>query len=103
GEWLGLPIDAGMPGEPGFWLGRAGWIALCLLVVAPLVALVVGFELRRKREVPPVGGTGAVLLGGLVLYAGLGTALVWGVWPGALVGLAAVGFASWWRREHVRA
>ena len=100
GEWLGLPIDAGMPGEPGFWLGRVGWIALCLLVVAPLVALVVGFELRRRRDLPAVGGTGAVLLGGLALYAGLGAALVGGVWPGALVGLAAVGFASWWLRER---
>ncbi|WP_165942233.1 acyltransferase family protein [Luteimonas arsenica] len=95
GEKLGLPIDAGLPGEPGFWLGRAGWIALCLLVVAPLVALVVRFELRRTREVPAVGETGAVLLGGVALYAGLAAALVWGAWPGAVVGLAAVAFASW--------
>lgn len=102
GEKLGLPIDAGLPGEPGFWLGRAGWIGLCLLVVAPLVAVVVRFELRRTREVPAVGGTGAVLLGGAALYVGLAAALVLGVWPGALAGLAAVAFASWWLRERVR-
>lgn len=95
GEKLGLPIDAGLPGEPGFWLGRAGWIGLCLLVVAPLVALVVRFELRRTREVPAAGDTGSVLWGGIALYLGLAGALAWGVWPGSLVGLAAVAFASW--------
>ena len=94
GEKLGLPIDAGVPGEPGFWLGRAGWIALCLLVVAPLVALVVRYELRRTREVPAVEALAPVLLGGLALYLGLASALVWGVWPGALVGLAGVALAS---------
>ncbi len=94
GEKLGLPIDAGVPGEPGFWLGRAGWIALCLLVVAPLVALVVRYELRCTREVPAVEALAPVLLGGLALYLGLASALVWGVWPGALVGLAGVALAS---------
>ncbi len=94
GEKLGLPIDAGVPGEPGFWLGRAGWIALCLLMVAPLVALVVRYELRRTRDVPAVEAMAPVLLGGLALYLGLASALVWGVWPGALVGLAGVALAS---------
>lgn len=94
GEKLGLPIDAGVPGEPGFWVGRAGWIALCLLVVAPLVALVVRYELRRTREVPAVDALAPVLLGGLALYLGLASALVWGVWPGAVVGLAGVALAS---------
>ena len=69
-------------------------IALCLLVVAPLVALVVRYELRRTREVPAVEALAPVVLGGLALYLGLASALVWGVWPGALVGLAGVALAS---------
>lgn len=95
GEKLGLPIDAGLPGEPGFWLGRAGWTALCLLMVAPLIALVVRFELRRTRDVPATGRLAPLLAGASALYAGLAAALAWGVWPGAVVGLAAVAFASW--------
>ena len=35
-----------------------------------------------------------MLLGGLALYLGLASALVWGVWPGALLGLAGVALAS---------
>lgn len=95
GERLGLPIDAGLPGEPGFWLGRAGWIALCLLMVAPVIALVVRFELRRTRDVPVTGRLAPILVGAAALYAGLAAALAWGVWPGAVLGLAAVAFASW--------
>ncbi|MBP6797244.1 MAG: acyltransferase family protein [Luteimonas sp.] len=94
GEKLGLPIDAGLPGEPGFWAGRAWWIALCALAVAPVVAAVVRFELRRDREVPVTDRTWAIVLGGIALYAGLASALVWGVWPGAAVGLVAVALAS---------
>lgn len=100
GEKLGLPIDAGMPGEPGFWLGRAGWIALCLLMVAPVIAAVVRFELRRERDVPAAEGLAPILLGGVALYAGLASALVWGVWPGAVAGLAAVALASWCLRRR---
>jgi len=95
GEQLGLPIDAGLPGEPGFWLGRAGWIALCLLMVAPVIALVVRFELRRTRDVPVTGRLAPILVGAAALFAGLAAALAWGVWPGAVLGLAAVAFASW--------
>lgn len=102
GEKLGLPIDAGVPGEPGFWLGRAGWVALCLLMVAPVIALVVRFELRRTRDVPAVQGMPPILVGGVALYAGLVAALVWGVWPGSLAGLAAVAFASWRLRARGR-
>ena len=103
GEKLGLPIDAGVPGEPGFWVGRAGWIALCLLMVAPVIVLVLRFELRRTRGLPSVGGLAPVLVGGVALYAGLAAALVWGVWPGALLGLMAVAFASWRLRERTGA
>ena len=78
GERLGLPIDAGMPGEPGFWLGRAGWIVLCLLMVAPVIALVVRFELQRDRDVPAADRLARILLGGAALYIGLAAALVFG-------------------------
>ena len=100
GERLGLPIDAGLPGEPGFWLGRACWIALCLLMVAPVIAAVLRFELGRDRAVPAVDATGRIVAGGIALYAGLAAALVWGVWPGAVVGLPAVLLASWQLRRR---
>lgn len=95
GEKLGLPIDAGMPGEPGFWAGRAGWIALCLLMVAPVIAAVVRFELRRDPDVPATDRFAWIVSGGAALYIGLAAALALGVWPGAIIGLAAVAFASW--------
>ena len=100
GEKLGLPIDAGVPGEPGFWLGRAGWVALCLLMVAPVIALVLRFELRRARDVPAARDMAPILAGGVALDAGLAAALAWGVWPGALAGLAAVALASRWLRAR---
>ncbi|WP_394000097.1 acyltransferase family protein [Luteimonas sp. WGS1318] len=102
--WLGLrlgwPIDAGVPGEAGFWLGRACWIALCLAMVAPVIAAVVRFELRRSRDVPAATAAARVLAGGLALYAGLGAALAWGAWPGAVIGLVAVALASWTLRRR---
>ena len=97
---LGLPIDAGVPGEPGFWIGRAFWIALCLAMVAPVIAAVVRFELRRTRDVPAVHSWTRVLAGGVALYIGLGAALAFGVWPGAAVGLVAVASASWQLRRR---
>lgn len=100
GETLGLPIDAGTPGEPGFWAGRAAWIALCALVVAPVVALVARFELRRRRDVPEATSTARIVVGGIALYAGLACALALGAWPGAVAGLAAVGLASWLLRAR---
>ncbi len=100
GEQLGLPIDRGIPGEPGFWLGRACWIGLCLLMVAPVVAVVLRFEMGRTRDVPAVDGAGRILVGAVALYAGLAAALAWGVWPGALVGLPAVLLASWQLRRR---
>ena len=100
GERLGLRIDAGLPGEPGFWLGRACWIGLCLLMVAPVIAAVLRFELARARDVPPVDNLGRILLGGFALYAGLATALAWGAWPGAAIGLPLLVLASWQLRRR---
>ena len=95
GERLGAPIDAGEPGEPGFWLGRLLWIALCALAVAPVMAAVVGFEMRRKRDVAQASGDAAIIAGGVALFGGLAAALALGVVPGALIGLAGVAAASW--------
>ncbi len=100
GERLGLPIDAGDPGQPGFWLGRALWIGLCLLMVAPVIAVVVRFELRRTRDVAATRSPATILCGGLALYLGLAAALVLGAWPGALIGLAGVGVASFLLRAR---
>ncbi|MGJ4801851.1 acyltransferase family protein [Luteimonas sp. SDU82] len=100
GERLGLPIDAGLPGEPGFWLGRACWIGLCLLMVAPVIAAVLRFELGRVREVPAVDGLARILVGGIALYAGLAAALLGGVWPGAVLALPLVLLASWQLRQR---
>lgn len=100
GEKLGAPIDAGDPGEPGFWLGRLVWIGLCALVVAPVMAAVVGFEMRRRRDVASASGDAAIVAGGLALFAGLGAALALGVVPGALIGLAGVVAASWLLRAR---
>ncbi|MGY0559929.1 acyltransferase family protein [Luteimonas sp. A277] len=100
GERLGAPIDAGDPGQPGFWLGRLLWIALCALVVAPVMALVVGFEMRRRRDVEQAGGDAAIIAGGIALFGGLGAALALGVVPGALIGLAGVAAASWLLRAR---
>src|SRR5690606_14471010 len=41
GETIGAPIDAGVPGEAGFWVGRVIWIVLCLIAVTPIIAAVV--------------------------------------------------------------
>src|SRR5690606_30375086 len=98
--WLGAPIDAGDPGEPGFWLGRLLWIALCMVCVAPVMAVVVWFEMRRRRGLEPAASTAAVVAGGIALSGGIGAALALGVVPGALVGLAGVAAASWLLRAH---
>lgn len=100
GERLGAPIDAGDPGEPGFWLGRLLWLTLCALAVAPVMAAVVGFEMRRRRDLEPAAGAAAVVAGGVALFGGLGAALALGVVPGALIGLAGVVAASWLLRAH---
>ncbi|MDH5823979.1 acyltransferase [Luteimonas sp. RD2P54] len=102
GERLGVPIDAGDPGMAGFWTGRLLWILLCALMVAPVMAAVVGFEMRRRRDVAAATGTGAIVAGGLALLGGLAASLALGAWPGALIGLALVGVASWLLRARPR-
>ncbi len=76
------------------------WIGLCALVVAPVMAAVVGFEMRRRRDVASASGDAAIVAGGLALFAGLGAALALGVVPGALIGLAGVVAASWLLRAR---
>ena len=102
GERLGAPIDAGVPGEAGFWWGRLWWLVLCALMVAPVLAGVVAFESRRKREVPVTASSRAAVFGGAALLAGIIAALVLGARPGALIGLVAVATASWSLRAHPR-
>ena len=94
GERTGLPIDAGDPGTPGFWLGRLCWLLLCAACLAPVMAAVVRYELGRRRDVAATGATPAIIAGGTALFAGLATALALGSWPGALVALACVAVAS---------
>src|SRR5690554_1426549 len=100
GEKLGAPIDAGDPGEPGFWLGRLLWIVLCALVVAPVMVAVVGFEMRRRRDVAQASGDAAIVAGGIALFGGLAAALALGVVPGALIGLVGVAASSWLLRAR---
>ncbi len=100
GERLGLPIDAGMPGEVGFWLGRLWWILLCIVSVAPVMVAVVTFEMSRKRDVVSATGTPAILIGGTALLGGIIASLMLGALPGAIYGLAGVAAASWLLRKH---
>ena len=100
GERLGAPIDAGDPGDPGFWLGRLVWLVLCSVMVAPVLAAVVSFELTRNREVAPTTSTAAIVAGGMALMIALVVSLVAGALPGAVIGLFAIIAASWLLRAH---
>jgi hypothetical protein len=102
GERLGAPIDAGVPGEPGFWLGRMWWVALCLVMVTPVMAAVVAFETRRRRDVPQTTNTVASLVGGTALFVGITAAMALGAQPGAAIGLVGVTAASALLRERRR-
>ena len=102
GERVGPPIDAGLPGEAGFWWGRLWWLVLCTLMVAPVLAGVVAFESRRTREVPVTPSARAALAGGASLLLGITAALVLGARPGAFIGLLGVAAASWSLRDHPR-
>ncbi len=100
GERTGLPIDAGDPGTPGFWLGRLCWLLLCAACLAPVMVAVVRYEMGRRRDVAATAATAAIVAGGAALFAGLGAALLLGAWPGALVALACVAVASWLLRAR---
>lgn len=101
GEILGAPIDAGTPGDPGFWSGRLWWLGLCLLMVVPVLAIVAWIETQRRKTVPHAESTPAILAGGAALFAGLGLALVMGAVPGAVIGLVGVALASQLLRRRV--
>lgn len=94
GERLGLPLDLGDPGEPNFWLGRLIWLGLCTLMVAPVMAAVISFELTRKRQVPTAKSRRLIVAGGLALMAGLIVSLALGAMPGAFIGLLGLVMAS---------
>ena len=100
GERLGAPIDAGDPGDPGFWLGRLIWLVLCSVMVAPVLAAVVNFELTRKRQVAQTTNTASIVTGGKALMIALVVSLVAGAFPGAVIGLFAIAAASWLLRHH---
>ncbi|WP_299316980.1 acyltransferase family protein [uncultured Halomonas sp.] len=100
GERLGAPIDAGVPGEAGFWWGRLVWLLLCLLMVTPVMAAVVAFEMRRRRDLVSATAGRAVVGGGVALFAGILASMALGALPGALVGLVGVAAASWLLRVH---
>jgi len=94
GEKIGAPIDAGTPGDPGFWSGRLWWLGLCLLMVEPVLAIVAWIEIQRKKSVPHAESSPAIVIGGLALFIGLAVALVQGAVPGAILGLVGVALAS---------
>lgn len=94
GEKIGAPMDAGTPGDPGFWSGRLWWLALCLLMVVPVLAIVAWIEMQRRKSIPPAQSPSAILAGGLALVLGLGCALLMGAVPGAVIGLVGVALAS---------
>lgn len=94
GEKLGAPIDAGVPGEAGFWWGRLVWVLLCVLMVTPVMAAVVAFEVRRRQDLVSATGTRAVLAGGAALFAGILASMALGAIPGSLIGLLGVAAAS---------
>lgn len=102
--WLGarlqLPIDAGLPGDSSFWMGRLWWLGLCLLMVVPVIAAVLSFEMRRRRDLVAVRDTRTIVGGGVALSTGIALALALGAWPGALLGAIGVAAASWWLRER---
>jgi hypothetical protein len=100
GERIGAPIDAGVPGEPGFWLGRLWWLALCIVMVTPVMVAVVAFETRRRRTVPPTTSTAGTVAGGAALFVGIVVAMALGAQPGAAIGLLGVAAASFLLRAR---
>jgi surface polysaccharide O-acyltransferase-like enzyme len=95
GQRLDWPIDAGMPGEPGFWIGRLEWLALCALMVVPVMLAALLIERYRKQDVPAAMQTGRIIVGGLALFLGIAVSLALGAFPGALIGLPLVALSAW--------
>ena len=100
GERVGAPIDAGVPGEAGFWFGRLVWIVLCVVMVMPVIAAVIAFETRRRTTVPQTTRPAEAIAGGAALFAGLVVAIALGAQPGAAIGLVGVASASYLLRAH---
>jgi hypothetical protein len=71
-------------------------------MVTPVMAAVVAFETRRRRDVPVTEHTVATLVGGAGLFAGIVAAMALGAQPGAAVGLVGVALASVLLRQHGR-
>lgn len=76
---LGLVVDAGVPGDPGFWTGRLVWLGMCALVVAPVVAAVVAFERTRRASVPLHDDGRRLVGGGLLVVVATAVALQYGL------------------------
>ncbi len=72
---LGVMIDRGLPGDPGFWTGRLVWLALCAVMVVPIVAAVVWFETRRRPRVPHTAVDWRQLTGGALIVGATALAL----------------------------
>ncbi|WP_052664521.1 acyltransferase family protein [Nitriliruptor alkaliphilus] len=94
GEQLGAPIDAGVPGEAGFWSGRLVWVVLCLVAVTPVMAAVIAFETRRRAKVPQTTSAALTYLGGTALLLGIVVAMGLGAHPGSYIAVVLVGAAS---------
>lgn len=99
-SWLGNALAAPGPDAPGFWTGRLLWLLLCTLMVAPVLAAVVGFERRRRPRRQPADALLPIMTGAAALFAGLLVAMIMGVVPGAILGLVGVAAASWLLRAH---
>ncbi|MGR4066848.1 acyltransferase family protein [Halomonas sp. LR3S48] len=103
GQWLDWPINADVPGEPSFWIGRLEWLGLCALMVVPVMLAVVAFERYRKPHVAATTRAWRIASGGVALLVGLGASLLLGAYPGALIGLPLVAIASWLLRAPQQA
>lgn len=91
---LPLPVDAGIPGDPGFWVGRAVWILAAAAVVAPMLGAVVAVEGRRRVRVPVTERAWRVLSAGLLALAGLTAALYAGASAAAMAAAVMITGAS---------
>lgn len=98
--WTGWAIDVGSPGDPGFWAGRGWWLLWCTLAVVPVLAGVVAFELRRRRDVRPSTLRRGVVVGGIAAILGLAVATAFGATPGAVIAVVLVALASWTLRAR---